>query len=290
MFNRILIPISQEKPSERAAKMALEFAKILNASVVFTYALTEKVPTDFGQEVIRPWKERALNLGVRAESRLADGYTMNIGDAIAFEADSANCDLIVMGTHAREGLNRLLMGSVAERVSRVAKIPVLLVHGEEGKPPTVMFKRILVPIDGSETSVLALENAKELAIKLGSELHLVHVVPDVPLPIGDPIGGYSAFDYTTLAASLEMTGKQTLTQATAFLKPLVPIIHLHHAHGNKTQSLILQTAKEQQVDLIVMGTHGYGGLNYLFLGSVAQAVSHHASVPVLLVRPVEKTT
>lgn len=290
MFNRILIPISQEKPSERAAKMALEFAKLLNASVVFTYALTEKVPTDFGQEVIRPWKERALNLGIRAESRLADGYTMNIGDAIAFEADSANCDLIVMGTHAREGLNRLLMGSVAERVSRVAKIPVLLVHGEEGQPPAVMFKRILVPIDGSETSVLALENAKELAINLGSELHLVHVVPDVPLPIGDPIGGYSAFDYTTLAASLEMTGKQTLTQATEFLKPLVPIIHLHHAHGNKTQSLILQTAKEQQADLIVMGTHGYGGLSYLLLGSVAQAVSHHASVPVLLVRPVEKTT
>jgi nucleotide-binding universal stress UspA family protein len=288
MFNRILIPISQEKPSERAANMGLEFAKLLDAQVVFTYALTEKVPVDFGNEVIRPWKERALKLGIRSESRLADGYTMNIGDAIAFEADAANCDLIVMGTHAREGLNRLLMGSVAERVSRVAKTPVMLLHGEEGKPPAAMFKRILVPIDGSETSALALQHAKELALKLESEIHLVHVVPDVPLPIGDPIGGYSAFDYTTLAASLEMTGKQTLEQATEFLKPLVPNIHLHHAHGNKTQSLILQTAKEQQVDLIVMGTHGYGGLSYLLLGSVAQAVSHHASVPVLLVRPVEK--
>jgi nucleotide-binding universal stress UspA family protein len=287
MFNRILIPISQEKPSERAVNMGLEFAKLLEAAVVFTYALTEKVPTDFGHEVIRPWKERARKLGVRCESRLADGYTMNIGDAIAFEADAANCDLIVMGTHAREGLNRLLMGSVAERVSRIAKTPVMLLRGE-GKPPAAMFKRILVPIDGSETSALALQNAKGLALKLESEIHLVHVVPDVPLPIGDPIGGYSAFDYTTLAASLEMTGKQTLEQATDFLKPLVPSIHLHHAHGNKTQSLILQTAKEQHIDLIVMGTHGYGGLSYLLLGSVAQAVSHHASVPVLLVRPVEK--
>jgi nucleotide-binding universal stress UspA family protein len=288
MFNRILIPISQEKPSERAAKLGLEFAKLFEASVVFTYALTEKVPTEFGHEVIRPWKELAASLGIRAESRLADGYTMNIGDAIAFEADAANCDLIVMGTHAREGLNRLLMGSVAERVSRVAKTPVMLLRGEEGKPPNAMFKRILVPIDGSETSVLALQNAKELALKLESEIHLVHVVPDVPLPIGDPIGGYSAFDYTTLAKSLEMTGKQTLSEATEFLKPLVPRIHLHHAHGNRVQALILETAREQQVDLIVMGTHGYGGLSYLLLGSVAQAVSHHASIPVLLVRPVEK--
>ncbi len=289
MFNRILIPISQEKLSVRAAKMGLEFAKLLEASVVFSYALTEKVPTDFGHEVIRPWKELAASLGIRCESRLADGYTMNIGDAIAFEADAANCDLIVMGTHAREGLNRFLMGSVAERVSRVAKTPVLLLRGEEGKPPAAMFKRILIPVDGSETAVLALQNAKELAVKFGSEIHLVHVVPDVPLPIGDPIGGYSAFDYTTLAASLEMTGKQALEQAIEALKPMVASVHLHHAHGNKIQSLILQTAKEQHVDLIVMGTHGYGGLSYLLLGSVAQAVSHHASVPVLLVRPTGKT-
>ncbi len=287
MFNRILIPISQEKPSERAARMGLEFAKLLNASVVFTYALTEKVPVDFGNEVIRPWKERALKLGIRSESRLADGYTMNIGDAIAFEADSANCDLIVMGTHAREGLNRLLMGSVSERVSRVAKVPVLLLRGEEGNTPSAMFKHILVPIDGSKMGTLTLEQAKELAQKLEAQIHLVHVVPDVPLPVGDPIGGYSAFDYTTLAQSLEITGKQTLEQAVELLKPLVAKIHLHHAHGEKIQSLILQTAKEQHVDLIVMGTHGYGGLNYLLLGSVAQAVSHHANVPVLLVRPTE---
>jgi nucleotide-binding universal stress UspA family protein len=289
MFKRILIPISTEKPSERAAKMGLEFAKLLDSAVVFTYALTEKVPAEFGQEVIRPWKERALKLGVRCESRLADGYTMNIGDAIAFEADSAGCDLIVMGTHAREGLNRLLMGSVAERVSRVAKTPVLLLRFDEGKPPVAMFKRILVPIDGSEPSVLALQHAKELAIKLESEIHLVHVVPDVPLPIGDPIGGYAAFDYTTLAESLEMTGKQALEQAAGVLQPIVAKVHLHHAHGNKVQALILETVKEQGIDLIVMGTHGYGGLNLLLLGSVAQAVSHHSSVPVLLVRPIGKT-
>ncbi len=289
MFKRILIPINQERLSERAAKMGLEFAKLLGAAVVFTYALTEKVPSEFGHEVIRPWKERALELGLHCESRLADAYTMNIGDAIAFEAGSANCDLIVMGTHAREGLNRLLMGSVAERVSRVAKTPVLLLQGEEGKPPAVMFKRILVPIDGSEPSVLALQQAKELALKLGSEIHVTYVVPDVPLPIGDPIGGYSAFDYTSLAAALEMTGKQTLEQAAGILQPLVAKVHLHHAHGNKVQALILETAKEQNVDLIVMGTHGYGGLNLLLLGSVAQAVSHHSSVPVLLVRSLGKT-
>jgi nucleotide-binding universal stress UspA family protein len=287
MFKRILIPISTENPSERAAKMGLAFAKLLNAAVVLTYALTEKVPSEFGHEVIRPWKKRALELGVHCEERLADGYTMNIGDAIAFEADSAGCDLIVMGTHAREGLNRLLMGSVAERVSRVAKTPVLLLRDQEGKPPTAIFKRILVPVDGSEPSVLALQDAKKLAIKLESEIHLVHVVPDVPLPIGDPIGGYSAFDYTSLAAALEMTGKQALEQAANILQPLVAKVHLHHAHGNKVQALILETAKEQGIDLIVMGTHGYGGLNLLLLGSVAQAVSHHSSVPVLLVRPLK---
>ena len=287
MFQRILIPISQEKLSERAAKMGLDFAKLLGAHVVFTYALTEMVPVDFGHEVIRPWQELAASLGVPCESRLSDGYTMNIGDAIAFEASSADCDLIVMGTHAREGLNRLLMGSVSERVSRVAKVPVLLLRGAESKPPSAMFKHILVPVDGSTIGTLALKHAKELAQKLEAQIHLVYVVPDVPLPIADSFGSYAAFDYTALAESFETMGKNILEQATEQLKPLVPSIWLHHAHGQQIQNLILETAKDNKIDLIVMGTHGYGGLDLLLLGSVAQAVSHHANVPVLLVRPTE---
>ena len=287
MFQRISIPISQEKLSERAAKMGLDFAKLLGAHVVFTYALTEMVPTDFGHEVIRPWKERAASLGIPCESRLSDGYTMNIGDAIASEASSADCDLIVMATHAREGLNRLLMGSVSERVSRVAKVPVLLLRGEAGNPPSAMFKNILVPVDGSKIGTLALEQAKELAQKLEAQIHLVYVVPDVPLPIADSFGTYAAFDYTSLGESLEAIGKQILEQATEQLKPLVPSIWLHHAHGQQIQNLILEITVNTKIDLIVMGTHGYDGLNLLLLGSVAQAVSHHANVPVLLVRPTE---
>ena len=287
MFKRILIPVSQEKLSERAANMGLDFAKLLGAHVVFTYALTEMVPTDFGHEVIRPWKERAASLGIPCESRLSDGYTMNIGDAIASEASSADCDLIVMATHAREGLNRLLMGSVSERVSRVAKVPVLLLRGEAGNPPSAMFKNILVPVDGSKIGTLALEQAKELAQKLEAQIHLVYVVPDVPLPIADSFGTYAAFDYTALAESFETMGKQILEQATEQLKPLVPSIWLHHAHGQQIQNLILEITVNTKIDLIVMGTHGYDGLNLLLLGSVAQAVSHHANVPVLLVRPTE---
>ena len=287
MFKRILIPVSQEKLSERAANMGLDFAKLLGAHVVFTYALTEMVPTDFGHEVIRPWKERAASLGIPCESRLSDGYTMNIGDAIASEASSADCDLIVMATHAREGLNRLLMGSVSERVSRVAKVPVLLLRGEAGNPPSAIFKNILVPVDGSKIGTLALEQAKELAQKLEAQIHLVYVVPDVPLPIADSFGTYAAFDYTSLGESLEAIGKQILEQATEQLKPLVPSIWLHHAHGQQIQNLILEITVNTKIDLIVMGTHGYDGLNLLLLGSVAQAVSHHANVPVLLVRPTE---
>lgn len=287
MFKRILIPVIREALSERAAKMGLDFARLLGAHVVFTYALTEKVPAELGHEIIRPWKERAASFNVPSESRLADGYTMNTGDAIAFEATSADCDLIVMGTHAREGLNRLLMGSVSERVSRVAKVPVLLLRGEEGKPPGAMFKRILVPIDGSKSSTLALEKAKEIALKLEAQIHLVYVVPDAPLPIADSFGTYSAFDYPALSESFETIGKEILARAAEMLKPLVPSIWLRHAHGQQIQNLILETAEANQIDLIVLGTHGYGGLNLLLLGSVAQAVSHHANVPVLLVRPVQ---
>ena len=118
-------------------------------------------------------------------------------------------------------------------------------------------------------------------------IYLVYVVPDVPLPIADSFGTYAAFDYTALAESFETMGKQILEQATEQLKPLVPSIWLHHAHGQQIQNLILEITVNTKIDLIVMGTHGYDGLNLLLLGSVAQAVSHHANVPVLLVRPTE---
>jgi nucleotide-binding universal stress UspA family protein len=281
MFERILIPIDKDSVSEHTAKLGLEFAKRLNAKVVLVYALIDFVPNDFGHEVLEPFRIRAEGLGLTVQTRVADGYTKSIGDAIVFEAEQNGCDLIFMGTHGRSGITRLLLGSVSERVARVSKIPVMLCRGEVG---LTKVNRVLVPVDGSPPSARALELALKFSNTFDSALHLVHVVPDVPLPIGDPVGAYTTYDHVGLAQAFEEVGKDALEDAVKTAEERHPTSSLLRADGQSVAKVIINAATQHHADLIIMGTHGRGGFDRLLLGSVAEGVTHQANVPVLLVR------
>jgi nucleotide-binding universal stress UspA family protein len=281
MFQRILIPVDKDKLSERTTQLALEFAKRLEAHITLVYALIDFVPDDFGHQVLEPWRVRAEALGLRVQTRVADGYTRSIGDAIAFEADQNGCDLILMGTHGRQGVQRLLLGSVAERVTRVAKIPVMLCRDDA---QFTQFKRILVPVDGSPPSFSAIEMAKRFAQHFQSELQFVHVIGDAPLPIGDPMGTYVSYDYEGFARALEVVGKDALETASQRAKNFAHTTKLLRADGKRIAQVLIETAKQDHADLIIMGTHGRGGFERWLLGSVAEGVAHRAPTPVLLTR------
>ena len=213
------------------------------------------------------------------DEMLITDFEMHIGDAIAKEATNKDYDLILMGTHAREGFNRLLLGSVSERVVRMAQIPVMVSRAATNAE----FKRILIPIDTTGDSLQAIGHAKKLALELPAKLHFVYVIPDTPIPIGDPIGAYSAFDEVGLSTTFTETGKLALEKAVALCPELSPTTSLLHANTNQIHNVILGAVKDVHADLIVMTTHARAGLGRLLLGSVAQGVVHHANVPVLLI-------
>jgi nucleotide-binding universal stress UspA family protein len=282
MFKHILIPVVPEPCSEQAAQMGLEFAKRIGARVTFAYVMTKLDTTTYARGVLSTWRDHAVNASVISdESLIQDSTDRHIGDAIAKEANHADYDLIVMGTHAREGLNRLLLGSVTERVVRVAKIPVLVARASTG----TAFTRILVPIDSTLESLQVVEHAKKLALELSAKLHFVHVIPDTPMAFGDSFGTYGAFDAAGLSKSLAETGKLTLEKALALCPELTPTTSILHASTNQIHNLILGASKDVHADLIVMTTHARAGLDRLLLGSVSEGVVHHANVPVLLLRP-----
>jgi nucleotide-binding universal stress UspA family protein len=120
---------------------------------------------------------------------------------------------------------------------------------------------------------------------LQAKLHFVHVIPDTPIPLGDPVGAYTAFDYAGLSKSLKEAGHLALEKALQTTQELQPTRTILHANTEQIHALIAQTAKDVHSDLILMTTHARSGFDRLLLGSVAQAVVHHASVPVLLLRP-----
>lgn len=282
MFKHILIPVVPETCSESAASMGLVFAKAVGARVTFAYVMTKMDTTTYGNGVLKTWSNQARDQAVICDEMLILQTDHHIGDVIASESKQKDYDLIVMGTHAREGLNRLLLGSVTERVVRLAQIPVLVARAENASG---MFKQILVPLDAEADHAYLLETAQNLARSLQAKLHFVHVIPDTPIPLGDPVGAYTAFDYAGLSKSLEEAGQFALENALQTSQEFQPTRTILHANTEQIHALITQTAKDVHADLILMTTHARSGFDRLLLGSVAEAVVHHASVPVFLLRP-----
>jgi nucleotide-binding universal stress UspA family protein len=209
---------------------------------------------------------------VDVEYLIKDGVA---ADEILRAADEVGADLIVLGTHGRTGLRRLLVGSVAEAVLRRARCPVLALRSADLGARTVQGVRaILHPTDLSARSEDALRVARALARDLGARLVLLLVVPsevivtgEIPMPV----------DLQACRDSLEALRRQ------ADGPDLKWPVEVQLRQGEVVVE-ILDTAKALGCDLIVMGTHGRTGLGRLLMGSVAESVLRGADCPVLAVK------
>jgi nucleotide-binding universal stress UspA family protein len=145
-----------------------------------------------------------------------------------------------------------------------------------------MYEKILVPIDGSDTATLGLNEAIKLAKSQGGRIRLVHVVNEFIL---DPM--YSPDTYSgTLIESMREGGRAILNRADAMVRQqgIDSDVVLLESIGGAAAELIAAQAKEWPADIIVMGTHGRRGLRRLAMGSDAEGVMRIATVPVLFVK------
>jgi nucleotide-binding universal stress UspA family protein len=145
-----------------------------------------------------------------------------------------------------------------------------------------MYPQILVPIDGSEPSACALEEAVKLAKSLGSRLRLLHVVNEHVLDVTSCGGTYTG----SLVEFLHAQGEKILSDAKALvrLRGVDAETMVLESNGGPAADCIIEQAREWPAQLIVMGTHGRRGLRRLALGSDSESVVREAPVPVLLVR------
>ena len=145
-----------------------------------------------------------------------------------------------------------------------------------------MYKRILVPVDGSETAKRGLAEALQLTKALDANLKIVHIVDDSALALNPETGIAAA----PLVADFAEGGKQILEQARAQARAagIEAELVLHENFTGRVAELIADEAKKWGADLIVMGTHARAGVKHALLGSSAESVVHASPVPVLLVR------
>jgi nucleotide-binding universal stress UspA family protein len=144
-----------------------------------------------------------------------------------------------------------------------------------------MYKRILVPIDGSSTSDRALQEAIKLIDAQPVQLRLVHVIDDLQFLNAE---GY--VDYAELRELTRKIGERALARAEEIARQadITVDTSLLEANGERIAHVIDAEATSWAADLIVIGTHGRSGFSHLLFGSVAEGVVRGASVPVLLVR------
>lgn len=151
-----------------------------------------------------------------------------------------------------------------------------------------MYNHILVPVDGSSTSDLAVREAIKMAKdQQQTQLHFVHVIEEAR------VFWYSEgyFDISSLQASLREAGKNILSKAEAQAQQagIASQAKLLDADGERTARVIVEEAQNWPADVIVMGTHGRRGFDHLIFGSVAEGVVRIAPMPILLIREAKKT-
>ena len=145
-----------------------------------------------------------------------------------------------------------------------------------------MYKRILCPVDGSDTSNAGMHEAIKLAKEQNSQLHFLHVI-DTYVPIVDLSGD---FNVTYMIDILRENGEKVIQYAAASAQKAGVIADTKtiESVGGRTASYIVQEAETWPADLIVMGTHGLRGISRLVMGSDAENVLRSSNVPVLLVK------
>ena len=192
-------------------------------------------------------------------------------------AEQLGADLIVMATHGYTGFKRWSLGSVTDKVVQASLVPVFVVPGNMPEHSHIpRLKRILLPLDGSAFSRQALPPAIELATHGQAELILLRaIVPTVEASYGTSVPA-------DVQATLRDHAQEELRVLAGELRPYEIRIKTAVAIGYAAEQIVTAAARHQ-VDLIVMATHGYGGIKRWALGSVADKVLHATPTPLLLV-------
>jgi nucleotide-binding universal stress UspA family protein len=297
-LKRILVTTDFSDVSRQTFPLATEFARQFGAALTLVYVFPTALPAELShigivfeqqrlageaRERLARLRELELPASLPVETIVLEGGPAS---EIARFAKDADAGLIITATHGHTGLNRLWLGSTAERLVRHAPCPVLVIRERlvpvrfpgEG---ACRFQRILVPTDFSDAGKQAARYAAAFAQLCAGEITLVHVIEPPPYPEV----GYAHIP--SKEAGLKRAASEKLeAQCKEFARAGVKSSSALRT-GNAFHE-IAEHAREQSTDLIVIATHGRGFIAHALLGSTAERVVRHAPCPVLVVRERER--
>lgn len=300
-LDNVLIPTDFSACADHALSHAVEMADRFDARLHILHVVNELDPDWYG---ITEAQERAVKLRDQIKSEARDrleelvpgkdhhDFETTVSLQLSFDvADSINeyvqereIDLVVMGTHGRQGIDRLMLGNVANKLIRHAPCPVMTIREEvpwTDEEEEVVYDDILAPIDFSDHSRRALRVSKSFSSRYAARLHLMFVAEQRTVPTfsdtGIPGVGVVEMDPEIVANAEEGLKKLSENVGGPEVKSA------YHVREGEVSKDVVDFAETNGVDLIVMATRGLTGVDRFLLGSNTERIVRVAPCPVLTI-------
>lgn len=297
MFKRILVPLDGSNLAEQVLPYARFLAGRFEATLILFHVVEKGSPDAIhGQRHLREVSEAKAYLDQIAGQYASEKVTIlqdvhevqevGVAQTIKDHAEELQTDLVVLCAHGRGGLRDMFFGSIAQQVIRQGTIPVLFIRPDAVKDLDANpIAQVLVPLDGLQTHEVAIPVAVFLASTFGARLRLLTVIPTSDtLSMKGAIAGRVSPRTTNL--SLEISARQAEEYlrkiAQDILAQGVPVSGVV-LRGN-VQTKLLETIGADQIDLVVMATHGHNMIDARWEASLTPGFLPKTPVPVVLVR------
>lgn len=303
MFTKIAIPLDGSELAEKSLPFAVSLAKALNAKLLLIRGaelpllLNEKpveevravqVAKKYISEILSDLRTKKTLLPEQLETLVLAGG--DSAKAIVEGAVAHGADLIVIATHGRSGIAKLVMGSVATGILQHNTLPVILLHSFGSASELPNFEqdlKVVVALDGTTEAEVIFEPVITLVKQLNSTIHLLRVVkPFIPVDYGALGNGYlynPDFDIEAETERMRQEACDYLSQKAAELTQKGLTCTWEVRVGFEITQEICEGMAEKQAGLLAMATHARHKLGQIFLGSAADEVVRHSNFPIMMV-------
>jgi len=270
----ILVPTDFSEISVKAMKVAAELAKMVDGRVTPFYA-SEKNRYDRADDTPEAFRLRLDELASEhiPQAYRRDGYVSEHRPVEAIVDFSKEFDLVVMSSHGRTGISRIMLGSVTEKVIRQAKPPVLIVKNDATLFPA---QKILVTTDFSENARNSYGIAAKFAQITGASIHLLYAV-----------SYHSTEPATHLEAYVRTKEKQFRVDIARYFSAVADRVSYEAILTKKSaQEYLTRHISEHRYNVVFMATLGRSGLDFLKMGSTTSSVIRNVDTNVIITNPV----
>jgi nucleotide-binding universal stress UspA family protein len=294
MYDHIVIAVDGSEAATRAARRGLDIADAFDAAVTVLHVVERKALRlvradeerrrleERGEAALGEVRQLAADRGQSVTTTLLEGApAVRIGEYAA-EQDA---DLVVLGRQGLTGLGRRLLGGVTENLLHRSDVPVLVSPGTDPETAGGLgYDRTLFPTDGSENAAAAVPHVAAVADRYDSAIHVLNVVD---LQAAGGVFNAGGLE-TEFVERLEARGREAVDGVADELAAAAPdrtvttAVERTASHSGVGAG-IREYVAENDVDLVVMGSHGRSNVRRQFVGSVAATVLRSVEVPVLVV-------